>query len=381
LRNLTGCVAVERRPVVSWRFALREIKILGAALALALQLLPSASVQAAQALPPGQRPGQYIRWFYPSQQPYGAIENGNANTGEQAARGAFLTLPFMGPHYVTALFDHCYPDYQTNGRLCRWDGQVVSKTVGGPDPTFDAGYAQTPGQHDYLYYDGHDGYDYGLYYEPIAAAAAGVVRLAGWAVPSCHTCLSGLTVEIDHGNGLLSYYGHLSLIGVSKGQYVQRGQVIGRSGMTGTATGPHLHFGIYYTNGNGPVDPYGWSGSFPDPYTKDVGDLWLTGSPRYASVPLPHVSVSAVDDFADPSAIHVSWSSPGAGNAFSIDYVEPDGSMRSWLGPTGAGSAVFHGRPGQSYWFWVTVKTNLGWTDANASPAVLVPGFNHGLSQ
>jgi len=41
-------------------------------------------------------------------------------------------------------------------------------------------------------------------------------------------------------------------------------------------------------NGNGPVDPYGWSGSFPDPYPKDAGDLWISGSPRFADVPLPH---------------------------------------------------------------------------------------------
>ena len=360
---------------------MREVRIIAAAAALALQLLPSASVQAAQALPPGQRPGQYIRWYYPSQLPYGAIETGNANTGEQPAAGAFLTLPFMGPHYVTALFDHCYPDYQPNGRLCRWDGEVVSKSVGGPDPGFTEGYAQTPGQHDYLYYDGHDGYDYGLNYEPVAAAAAGVVRLAGWRVPSCHTCLSGLTVEIVHGNGLLSYYGHLSQIAVRQGQWVPRGMVIGRSGMTGNTTGPHLHFGLYYVNGDGPVDPYGWSGSFPDPYPKDLGDLWLTGSPRFADVPLPRVSVSAAADLADPTAIHVSWSSPGAGDVFSVDYVQQDGTMLTWIGSAAAGSAVFRGRASQTYWFWVTVRTNLGWTDANASVPVSLPALDHGQTQ
>jgi len=200
-------------------------------------------------VPPGQRDGQYVRWYYPSQMPYGAMETGAANTGEAPAGGAFLTLPFMGPHYVTSLFDHCSPDYQVNGRLCRWDGEVVAKSVGGPDPGFSEGYAQTPGQQVYLYYDGHDGYDYGLYYEPVAAAAAGVVKLAGWVVPSCHTCLSGLTVEIDHGNGLLSYYGHMSQIGVHVGQYVPRGMVLGRSGVTGNATGPP--WGTFSNTGSG----------------------------------------------------------------------------------------------------------------------------------
>jgi murein DD-endopeptidase MepM/ murein hydrolase activator NlpD len=356
----------------------RVLRLFAAALALALQLLPAASVQATQALPPGQKQGHYNRWFYPSQMPSGAIESGTSNTGEAASSGAFLTLPFMGPHYVTSIFDHCSPDYQSNGRLCRWDGTVVSNRVGGPDPGFSEGYAQTPGQHDYLYYDGHDGYDYGLYYEPIAAAAGGTVKLAGWAVPSCHSCLSGLTVEIDHGNGLMSYYGHLAQIDITKGQYVQRGQVIGRSGMTGTATGPHLHFGLYYMNGNGPVDPYGWGGSGPDPYAKDLGDLWISGSPRYASVPLPHVTVTAVPDLGDPSAIHVTWSSPGGGNVYNVNWVRQDGTMIGWTGPTAAGSAVFHGSPSQTYWFWVSVKTNLGWTDANASPSVTLASVDHG---
>ncbi len=284
-------------------------------------------MQATQALPPGSKAGPYTRWYYPSQMPYGSIEYGSAVTGEAASSGAFLTLPFMGPHYITSIFDHCSPDYSANGRLCRWDGEIASKSVGGPDPTFTEGYAQTPGRHDYLYYDGHDGYDYGLYYEPVAAAGPGTVILAGWAVPSCHSCLSGLTVEIDHHNGLLSYYGHLSQIDVRKGDNVARAQVIGRSGMTGTATGPHLHFGVYYINGRGPVDPYGWAGGFPDPYSKDVGDLWIGGSPRFAGVPLPHVSVSAIADPADPSAIHVSWSSPGAGNVYSVNYVLQNGTM------------------------------------------------------
>ena len=357
---------------------MRKLKFLTVFLAFGLQVLPSTSVHAAQALPPGQKPGHYIRWFYPSQMPYGSIEAGTASVPEAPSAGAFLTLPFMGPHYITSIFDHCAPTYATDGRLCRWDGNVASKNVGGPDPTFDAGYAQTPGQHDYLYYDGHDGYDYGLYYEPVAAAADGVIKLAGWADPSCHTCSSGLTVEIDHGNGLLSYYGHLSQIDVHRGQWVPRGMVIGRSGMTGTATGPHLHFGVYYDNGRGPVDPYGWAGQGADPWSRDLGDLWLGGSPRFAPVPMPRVTVTAVPDLADPSLIHVTWSSPGVGDHFDVYYVGQDGTMRTWATGQAAGTGEFYGRPSQSYWFWVSVTTNLGWTDANASPTVTLTAANHG---
>jgi murein DD-endopeptidase MepM/ murein hydrolase activator NlpD len=338
-----------------------------ALLALLLHVVPA---QAAEAKPPGQKPGHYIRWSYPSQMTYGPIEDGQGKTGTAPSAAAFLTLPFMGPHYITSLFDHCSPDYGINGKTCRYDGTVVSAGVGSSDPTFSAGYAQTPGGHDYLYYDGHDGYDYGLYYEPVAAAAGGVVILSGWVVPSCHSCSSGLTIEISHGNGLLSYYGHLSHLYVAVGQQVRRGQAIGQSGSTGTATGPHLHFGVYYTNGGGPVDPYGWSGSTPDPYPKDLGDLWLGGSPRYAAISMPKITVAAAPSPSDPTAIDVSWSSPGAGNVFTVYVVGPDGTMKNWSGRVPAGSSVFHGRPGKTYWFWATVTTGLGWKDANGSAVV-----------
>jgi murein DD-endopeptidase MepM/ murein hydrolase activator NlpD len=346
------------------------MRILASILTLLSLLLYASPVQATDARAPGVKPGQYVRWAYPSQIAYGPLENGQGNTGTAPAAGAFLTLPFMGPHYVTSIFDHCSPDYGTNGKTCRYDGSVASAAVGGTDPTFDAGYARTPGQQDYLYYDGHDGYDYGLTYEPIAAAAGGVVILSGWAVPSCHSCLSGLTIEIGHSNGLLTYYGHLSQLYVAVGQQVRRGQVIGLSGMTGTATGPHLHFGVYYTNGGGPVDPYGWSGSYPDPYPRDLGDLWLGGSPRYAEIPLPKVAIKAAASSTDPKAIDVSWSSPGGGNVFVVYAIGPDGVFRNWTGRVSAGSSVFHGLPGRTYWFWATVTTDLGWKDANSSRLV-----------
>ena len=346
------------------------MRILVSILTLLSLLLHAVPAQAAAAHPPGHKLGHYVRWSYPSQMSYGPIEDGTGKTGMAPAAGAFLTLPFMGPHYVTSIFDHCSPDYAANGTTCRYDGTVVSTSVGGPDPGFDWGYAQTPGSHDYIYYDGHDGYDYGLTYEPIAAAAPGVVFWAGWINPSCHTCSSGITIEISHGNGLLSYYGHLSRVSVADGQQVRRGQVIGLSGSTGTATGPHLHFGLYHVNGGGAVDPYGWGGSSPDPYSKDVGDLWLGGSPRFAAIPMPKVAVTAVSTLRDPTAINVSWSSPGGGNVFTVYVVGPDGALKTWKSRTGAGAAVYHGRPGNSYWFWASVTTDLGWKDANGSPVV-----------
>jgi murein DD-endopeptidase MepM/ murein hydrolase activator NlpD len=54
---------------------------------------------------------------------------------------------------------------------------------------------------------------------------------------------------IKHPNGINTMYAHLSAIEVGKGQAVSAGEVIGLSGMTGYATGPHLHFGVYASEG------------------------------------------------------------------------------------------------------------------------------------
>ncbi|HKL82057.1 MAG TPA: M23 family metallopeptidase [Desulfobacter sp.] len=55
---------------------------------------------------------------------------------------------------------------------------------------------------------------------------------------------AGNSMYIDHGNGVVSLYFHLSRFDVSPGDIVKRGQIIGRSGSTGRATGPHLHLSI-----------------------------------------------------------------------------------------------------------------------------------------
>jgi len=73
--------------------------------------------------------------------------------------------------------------------------------------------------------------------------------------------LHGGTVGIDHGQGVSSVYIHMSKILVKEGQMVKKGDVIGKVGSTGFATGPHLHWGLYM---NGlPVNPIQWIKGVP----------------------------------------------------------------------------------------------------------------------
>jgi murein DD-endopeptidase MepM/ murein hydrolase activator NlpD len=87
----------------------------------------------------------------------------------------------------------------------------------------------------------HEGADLGAFYgATITSTAPGKVTYAGTKGGY------GRVVEIDHGNGFKTRYGHLNSIAVKAGQAVAIGQKIGTMGSTGRSTGPHLHYEVYY---------------------------------------------------------------------------------------------------------------------------------------
>jgi len=101
----------------------------------------------------------------------------------------------------------------------------------------------------------HSGVDYaGGFGSPVVAPADGKVVLVG--LESRGFRVHGNMVGIDHGQGVLSIFLHLSSISVKEGQLVKAGDKIGAIGSTGASTGPHLHWGVY-VNGLA-VDPVLW---------------------------------------------------------------------------------------------------------------------------
>ncbi len=87
---------------------------------------------------------------------------------------------------------------------------------------------------------------------PVHTTADGVVTTASW-----HTGYGNLVV-VDHGNGIQTYYGHLSKVLVIPGEEVRSGQVVALSGSTGRSTGPHVHYEVRMHGV--PVNPYNYMG-------------------------------------------------------------------------------------------------------------------------
>jgi murein DD-endopeptidase MepM/ murein hydrolase activator NlpD len=101
----------------------------------------------------------------------------------------------------------------------------------------------------------HRGLDYaGGYGSAVVAPAGGKVVLVGYEKKGFR--VHGNVVGVDHGQGLVSIFMHMSKISVEEGQMLAAGDEIGAIGSTGSSTGPHLHWGLYVNAVS--VDPVQW---------------------------------------------------------------------------------------------------------------------------
>ena len=154
---------------------------------------------------------------------------------------------------ITSFFDHRYP-YLGN----KQEPQEFSTTT--------LSYLGKELPQPYQYYSSHDGIDWGL---PLNSNIYAVAD--GSASYFYQPTGLGHAIRIDHNNGYITIYGHLSetnLITTNSTVVVKKGQKIGQVGMSGNTSGPHLHFTVYkgvkelaYK-----TDPFGWQGEFADPW-------------------------------------------------------------------------------------------------------------------
>ncbi|MEO8354821.1 MAG: peptidoglycan DD-metalloendopeptidase family protein [Chloroflexota bacterium] len=221
----------------------------------------------------------------------------------------FLYPPYPGSASQESIFDHSTPNYTFDNRVVAFTGDAANKACpspappGTPPPQAGVCNAGSGGYWsyslgDWVYYDGHDGVDYGISYRPIYAAAdADQIVYAGWWDPQNHKVNLGIYVRLHHPNGYNTYYGHMSSVAVQACStvgctFVPHGETLGISGTTGNSSGPHLHLLVRNPGGRS-VDPYGWKGSGADPWVNNQPEsLWVTypslayyGSKIYPSGP------------------------------------------------------------------------------------------------
>jgi len=212
---------------------------------------------------------------------------------------SLLSVPYYGAEWFTAYVDHdSLNSYLKNGRILIYDGRAASLANGWcDDPDNDPHIAfctqLSPNPPNCngscLWYDAHQGTDFGLAYEPVLAPADGTVILAGWQDWNNRYAGYGLHLRILHEDGYETRYGHLSALVVLANATVSRGQIIGTSGNTGNSSGAHLHFEVLVDNAV--TDPFGGT---------SAEWLWQDGSwderGRWVGPPTPRYGTAVVAD-------------------------------------------------------------------------------------
>ena len=225
----------------------------------------------------------------------------------------FMHRPYYGNTPISqrtnSYFDHDHPWYDNDKVFVRYDGKKWTNTpIGSCTMSVNC-------------YDGHNGYDINMRFEPVLSAAAGTVTRAGWYNPMNHYDGFGIWVAVDHGNGYLTAYGHLSAVNVAVGQKVGVQERIGVSGTTGASTGPHLHMSVFTLPYWNATDPFGWSGSTADPNPTPDHYLWVDQPGSGTTVPdlnanngLIHPKAVAVDDGDPGYSSNGAWQKAQASN-------------------------------------------------------------------
>ncbi|HAV77289.1 MAG TPA: hypothetical protein DCX53_08035, partial [Anaerolineae bacterium] len=290
----------------------------------------------------------------------------------------FLYPPYPGSASQESVFDHSTPNYTYDNKVLTYKGDIANKNCPSPAPpgvpppqngicNAGSGGYWSYSLGDWVYYDGHDGVDYGISYRPLLAAAdADQVVYAGWWDPQNHKINLGIYVRLHHSNGYQTYYGHMSSVAVqacsSPGcTFLPHGEVIGISGTTGNSSGPHLHLLVRDPAGRS-VDPYGWAGSGSSPWSPQQKEsLWVAypslayyGSQIYpsgAQVAFPSRPTGGI--IVDDASLEFSespsgcWAQINTGSAQNgrMSYVQPRVNSATcsgqWAFPQGVNDGIY----------------------------------------
>lgn len=172
-----------------------------------------------------------------------AIEHATRDDGKFGGYGPVLAAELVNDGRRLRALRFAVPDgkpayYDEQGRSLK---RFFLKSPLKFDPRITSGFSRARRHPVLNYVRAHNGVDYAASTgAPIVAVASGVVTFAGW------TSGGGRTVKIRHAGGYDSEYLHMSAIasGLRVGTRVGQSEMVGRVGMTGLATGPHLHYGL-----------------------------------------------------------------------------------------------------------------------------------------